>query len=336
MLALLSLGATCPYFHEHVSFTLQKERNAIIHHYYANPPGFLSILSWNRAVITGEAALAFVMRDRSLLGPELEVCVSCTFSDDLLQDLEREPLFEHAWDKDEWPRLDYQRTTEFLYKSPSGELIRIICSPTESPFTPFSKYPTSALFNYMDKFSFGCAYRDQTLSRKAVAPDLWRLSLPEQERLLRITHHGGFTQSPYPVVVAEPPVPVAFYNLFAHNDDPDDEELVNTTCLRPMYQCPGQGRFFGDPGSLLDFFEPDLVDHAVMAHLNFPPYGPTAVWRMDGFECDYSCSSGDYLLAEGVSTVCTVGTTLRYGPFTSGLVGRIDVGETQHRYVSPR
>ena len=331
MLALLSLGATCLYFRERAMITLQKERNAIIAEYYAYPTGFLSMLTWSRAVITGEAALAFVRRDRSLLGPELEVCVSCTFSDDLLQDMERNPSFGHAWDDDEWPSLDYQRTTEFLYKTASGDLIRIICSPTESPFTPMCRYQSSALFNYMDNFSFGCAYRDQTLNCKAVTPDFWTLSLPVQERLLCITNQGGFTQVPYPALVAVPPVPVAFYNRFAHHDDPDDEELVNSMCLRSMYQCPGQGRFFGDPGSLIDFFEPDLVDHAVMAHLNFPPYGPTAVWRMDVFECDYDCASGDYLLREGVSTTCMVGRRLRYGPFTTGLVGQIDVGETQHR-----
>lgn len=98
-----------------------------------------------------------------------------------------------------------------------------------------------------------------------------------------------------------------------------------------MYQCPGQACFFGDPGSLVDFFEPDMVDHGIMAHKGYAPYGPTAVWQRQGPDCDYNCASADSLLLEGLPDICSVGMTLTLGPFVTGVIGRVEFGKSQQR-----
>ena len=61
MPSLLSLGGTCLYHRNHVSHTLQKERNSIIRQYWPQPERLLWRLSCCCTVITGEAALAFIM-----------------------------------------------------------------------------------------------------------------------------------------------------------------------------------------------------------------------------------------------------------------------------------
>ncbi|PIL26958.1 hypothetical protein GSI_10096 [Ganoderma sinense ZZ0214-1] len=63
MLSLLSLRGTCVYFRDCVAWTLKFERDAIIEHYWASAKVFLPMLTRSQAVILGEAALAFVMRN---------------------------------------------------------------------------------------------------------------------------------------------------------------------------------------------------------------------------------------------------------------------------------
>lgn len=61
------------------------------------------MLSRNCAVITGKAALAFIMRDRALLTDELEICVSCLYAKDLIQEFEANNYVKHTWSEDMWP-----------------------------------------------------------------------------------------------------------------------------------------------------------------------------------------------------------------------------------------
>ncbi|PIL25553.1 hypothetical protein GSI_12391 [Ganoderma sinense ZZ0214-1] len=207
MRSLLALGGTCTYFRDHVSTTLKKERDNIIRKYWPESEVFLRILTWSHAIVTGEAALAFVARDPSLLSPELEVCVSMHHSYDLLDSLEQQMLVTRAGAWDNWPMRDERRPTAYLYRSPSNALMRVLCSHTTSPFTPMTSSPTTALFNYFDNFSFGCAYRDLTINRRAIAPQLPYLTAEEKARVKRIASKGNFALSQWSAAVAYPPSP---------------------------------------------------------------------------------------------------------------------------------
>ena len=298
ILSLLALGGTCDYFSDRVSHTLKKERNAIIGEYLCALEQFLWHLTDNKAVITGEAALAFIMRDWRILTNELEISVPGETSYELLGLFDNNWRFEHAWTEENWPQREENRPTVYLYRTPgsSNRLIRVICSHTSSAFTPITTYPTTTLFNYMDAFSFGCAYRDLTISRKALTPDLPHLPLDVKAQVDTINSKGGFKQRYWPDAPAIPPATrILLKETFGCGDDPLPA-WASTVCRRQDFLCPGQSRSFGDPGSLLDFFEPDLVDHGVMAHHNIPPYGATAVWRMESPDCNRACASGDYVL----------------------------------------
>ena len=172
MPSLLCLGGTCLYHRDRVSHILKKERNSIIGRYWPQPERLLWILSRSRAVITGEAALAFIMRDRSLLTKELEVCVSRLYAEDLLQELDASDYVKHTPSDQPRSTLHHDQPTTFEYKSKYDDVVRVICSHTDSVFTPFAMYPTTALFNYMDEFSFGCTYHNLTLNRWGVAPNI--------------------------------------------------------------------------------------------------------------------------------------------------------------------
>ena len=317
--SLLSLGGTCQYFRDRVSETLTKERDAILSYYWLQPDILLQHLTWNRAVISGEAALAFILRDRALLTDELEICVSAGDAYELLQWFHLYTEGTDANGQQGWPAWNTREPTVYRFRSPMERAIRVISSHNECPLTPITFYPTTALFNYFDEFSFGCAYRDLTMNRRAVVPELSTLNSEVATRVEHIGDCGGFEQSQWPSALA--------LGGTTH------EELANTACLRREYMCPGQSRFFGDPGTLVEFFAPDLTDHAVMAHLGFAPYGTTAIWRMRGAQCDRECVSGDYLLRDSFSEPSNVVHRLCYGPFTSSVVGQIMVGETEHEWV---
>ena len=326
---LLALGGTCTYFGDSVSKTLKRERNDIIRRYWPDPQAFLDILSGSRAIVTGEAALAFFMRDPSLLTAELEVCVSLRYSFDLLDSMEQDALVSRAWTWDKWPMRDVRKPTAYLYRSPSNALIQVVCSHTASPFTPMTTSPTTALFNYFDEYSFGSAYRDLTLNRRAVVPELPYLASEMRERVDRLVDEGSFTMSQWPAAVAFPPIPFVLYDALDGWDVPHIPEWQNAVCLRERHQCPGQSRFFGDAGSLIEFFEPHMVDHAVMAQWHYPPYGVNAVWRLLGAVCDNDCESGDHRLRDTSTETLFLEGPVHYGPFTTSIVGRITVGDAE-------
>ena len=180
----------------------------------------------------------------------------------------------------------------------------------------------------MDAFSFGCAYRDLTINHKAVTPDLLHLSPEVKARVDTINAKGGFEQRRWPDA-PRTPAPMTILQKDTCGEDPLPL-WASTVCQRRDFLCPGQSRFFGDPGSLLDFFEPDMLDHGVMAHHHYPPYGATSVWRMESPDCNRACARGDYRLPGALSEALRLDCRMHYGPFTTALLGEVKVGESQH------
>ena len=330
MASLLALGGTCQYFRDRVSETLTKERDAILEHYWFNARHLLKVITWSQAIVTGEAALAFIMCNRSLLTDVLEICVSAQASDDLVDDFRKAQGATPAISDMEWPTWSCERPTVFPFKTTAKRFIHIIASNTSSPFTPMTTYPTSALFNYFDNYLFSCAYCNLTMNGRGVAPELPLLDAEDGERIQRMVDNADFKISQWPASVAFPNQPFAFFDHLALWNHPDEQNLVNSTCLRTTYQCPGQTRFFGDRGSLVEFFAPHLLNYSVMAHLGYAPYGMMAIWRMPGSECDLRCNGSDYRLRGSCSEVSSMSCSILYGLFTCAVVGKIRIGESKH------
>lgn len=317
MASLLSFGGTCAYFRDGVSTTLTKECNDIIRRYWPEPEELLRLLTWTRGVISGEAALAFILQDCSLLCDELEISVSSTRGPELLAHFHMNPMIMRVGSSDQRTPLTTWAYTQYMYRSPCNALIRVMLSHTPSPFTPIATSLTTALFNYMDESSFVCAYRDLTMNRRAVIPTLPELDADMKNRLDAIMTRGSFNVSQFSAAVAFPPTGFTFIDISADWNAPQAHLWVNFQCLRSTYQCPGQSRFFGDAGSLVEFFAPHKVNHTLMAHLQRPPYGVAAVWRMNGAICDERCHLGDHRLRETQTFPSILEVPLHYGTFTT-------------------
>lgn len=98
------------------------------------------------------------------------------------------------------------------------------------------------------------------------------------------------------------------------NDDNDTEDgrVHYERCWRHLYICPAQGRYFGDQGSFIDFFDPLSGGETYCAQRNIPPFGPMIVWRvLSNFDCEKNCDIYDEVLEEGVTYIPVL---FRQGP----------------------
>ena len=85
-------------------------------------------------------------------------------------------------------------------------------------------------------------------------------------------------------------------------------------CWRHLYICPSQGRYFGDRGSFVDFFDPLTGCEAYCAVRSIAPFGPMIVWRvLSTFNCEEGCDIYDDVLEEGVSSVPVIFRKDPYG-----------------------
>ena len=82
----------------------------------------------------------------------------------------------------------------------------------------------------------------------------------------------------------------------SHVDIPRPEK-----CFRSIHLCPSQGRFFGDHGSFVDFFDPLNGGEARCARNCIPPFGPVVIWRvLSTFTCERGCDLYDDAIDVGV------------------------------------
>ena len=93
---------------------------------------------------------------------------------------------------------------------------------------------------------------------------------------------------------------------------PDDDEGIHHTdmlglaeeCWCHLFICPSQGRYFGDRGSFVEFFDPLNGDEAVCAHNGIAPFGPMVVWRvLSSFDCAEGCDIYDDVLEDTITSI---------------------------------
>ena len=78
-------------------------------------------------------------------------------------------------------------------------------------------------------------------------------------------------------------------------------------CWRHRFVCPSQGRYFGDRGSFVGFFNPLDGDKVHCVDNSVAPFGPMVVWHvMSTFACNECCEVYDDVLDEGVTSIPVV------------------------------
>ena len=86
-------------------------------------------------------------------------------------------------------------------------------------------------------------------------------------------------------------------------------------CWREHYLCPSQGRFFGDRGSFVDFFDPLRGGEEYCAQNNVAPFGPMVIWRvLSTFSCEGGCDIYNDAIDAGVPPIPVM---IRRNPFAT-------------------
>ncbi len=247
--ALSAWRRTCTVFETRVHRILKRTIHAVIEHYLLAAPYVLDLLlRWN-AIIIEEAALAFILRDVNVLTSTLVICMHPNNFEGLRDEL--------------LSRYTLQEVNEFpnSFEPPPGQLFRITHDryvrlqpmkmaktfpPINTPVATLSWAEHTAVMNFVGAQMYGSAYPSLTLRRRALLAmprDRYQPTSATHAQLLALSERGGFTIShdPYTLLdVPFTPVRVAHFRL---------------PCLRTMYICDCRPRYFGDGGSLVDFFE---------------------------------------------------------------------------------
>lgn len=84
-----------------------------------------------------------------------------------------------------------------------------------------------------------------------------------------------------------------------------DEDLRQPEeCWRQRFICPSQGRFFGDQGSFVDYFDPLQGGEQYCSDNSVAPFGPMVVWRViSTFTCEGGCDLYDDAIDAGIPPI---------------------------------
>ena len=315
--SLLAWRNTCVLNYAHATAALKRSLTAAINPFLSHPNAFLDIISRYSAVIGGEVALAFVRRHHSFQPQTLEIFASVSLYEplchELLSDLRIAPdVISTASTTALYPynqQRDILDTTQIGLRSTRTIYIRQ--SSTLSPLSPIARSICTAMANFVTPHSFGCAYPCLTLHDKSLLSDLTHGTIVEFESgVLRALADQQIEQAIDPASWRQ-------YQIWS-----PALTVTNATkaCWRSHYICPGQSRFFGDRGSLVDFIDPLGTPSAALLQQGSPPFGTTVIWRLSAaYRCPLSCESRDNRLPMGQLSTAII---LMPDPFTRPRLGR--------------
>ncbi|KAI0745185.1 hypothetical protein C8Q76DRAFT_606243 [Earliella scabrosa] len=264
------------------------------------PKEFLRILTECHALIGGVFALGFLLRRPGFTVKVLDLFTSDMWFQVLLEYLVYSPFISHhtifegivhsptAYRRQRCIR----RCAHFV--TGSGLHILIHESNTLSPCSPIARTWTTVLMNFVTETSFACAYPRLTLQRHGLLADL----------ALDIMAGEDFNSMSFLILQRV---------RFAMDSTVWPEYRARRRnfrlpgiipCLRDLYLCPDQGRYFGDPGSIMSFIDPlSLTSRAAHAR-SLPPYGRMVAWRLwSSCACDGGCAQTDKILVNGIVTM---------------------------------
>ncbi|KAL1940515.1 hypothetical protein VTO73DRAFT_7950 [Trametes versicolor] len=272
------------------------DRRKLLQHYLPNPDELWRCLDETHTVVGGIAALLFLLRSASALPSTLDVYVSSLHSDRLEQLLEEDLHLFLSDIEQNTDHLGHLVSRAATFTISATRFITIHTSQSVSSLEPIAITPVTALANWVSPHAFACGYPSLTLRRRCIgAPPtgVHRNLIPIYHALRHLQFEIASEPTHWQEYQARVPLPTTT-SLHA--------------CLRQLYLCPSQGRFFGDPGSLLTVFDILGADHNIMRERHQLPYGISIAWRLSTTHrsCDGPCSERDPILPENFLTLPTV------------------------------
>ncbi|RDX52648.1 hypothetical protein OH76DRAFT_1416385 [Lentinus brumalis] len=292
--SLLAWHRACRRNEEIVKPLLIQTYNGILGHFVDDVEGFLEMLTYYHAVITREAALAFFLR------VERAVSVAVIKKEGWGIERELEDKFNLTHLREDNTRsnsaipMDEHEHCFFL---PSGTTIILFVSVTNSLLQPVAaRRALMACMNYFNAGSFGCDYPALTLRRVTFKPDIESLTACQE---IDLKAHLNVLEGKYGFAAASSDIST-LVPVGAATTTPQGTPLPGvlaglTPCLRTQYLCPRQEHFFGDGGSLVDFFDMSGDTVECVQRDRCAPFGPAAVWRLTGYYEAYSQPWNGYM-----------------------------------------
>ena len=198
IMSLTQWRLTCKTNYYQAVGSLKQSLTKMLDHFVPNPDFLLRTINKTRSVIGGEFALAFLLRDLSMLPKQLDVYASdyeftalCTY---LLEDPDISRTITQ-YTRTQNPVLDALRllvSSVLIIETTKGTSIRIHRSYMASSAAPLSRASCTALSNFITAHGYGCSHPLLTLNRRALIadqdiPQLFALNVDVQDRLIK---HG--------------------------------------------------------------------------------------------------------------------------------------------------
>ncbi|KAI1782578.1 hypothetical protein LXA43DRAFT_905393 [Ganoderma leucocontextum] len=292
---LLAWRATCRDHYGDVATELRHSVLGLVSPFVPDPGALMSLTIRFGAIIIGEAALTYVLRDSNptFVPSTLEISVGSIMFNSFMKDFRLLPgataviesinLIPHPT-----PfvcQRQIKQTAEIRLRS--GRHILIRESVSISPCSPLAGSWTSALMNFVTFHSFGCAYPRLTLFRRGLLCGV-----------------RGDVSSSWDEEIAERMEVFSFKFGTSWSDLPPLEGTDrcpwvpgNDGCGRSIYVCPNQGRYFGDAGSLVVLNDVLNISTDFLFARRVAPYGTMVAWRLPSQGlCEGQCDNADELL----------------------------------------
>ena len=275
---------------------LRESLRLLLADFVPSPASLLSLVTRERALISGLFAIRYMLRDESLVVDCLDIYVGSvqfhSFIDDFADDQSLSGYQTSCTLLTHRDRYAYTRQTTHCLevRLSSGKIINIHASATASACHAIACSPSSLGTSFVTEFCIATAYPRLTLQRRGIIC-LDRLSESRKSELdvyERLEEHGFRFQ--------EDPTAWPDYSDGAGNSQ-------GFGCLRARYLCPQQGRYFGDGGSMVVIMDRFSMGLAELKARNLPPYGFMAAWRMaSSVLCEEQCDELDDVIGRDVLT----------------------------------
>ena len=277
---------------------LQSSLHRMLATFVPSPAALLSLLTHYHALLSGEFAICYLLRDTSLVPHSLDIYVGSVWFDVFIDTfgLSRELSgYQTSWITTSYADqiVDNRHLTHTLEISLSnGRFILIHASASPSACHAIACSPSSLGTTFITEYSFATAYPRLTFNRRAiVCYDLLGEGSTFEINAYQRLRDNGFS-------FEEDPTSWPDYS----RDQYSDVDVRPLDCLRSLYICPQQGRYFGDEGSMVCFMDTLSADVSQLKEKCIPPYGIMAVWRLpSSIICDAECDEFNDILAPGVT-----------------------------------
>ncbi|RDX45269.1 hypothetical protein OH76DRAFT_1420890 [Lentinus brumalis] len=242
---VLDWRTVCPRFREQANAALRNMFRRIIRYYVRDANAFVEMLRQFGAIVAGQSALAFFLRDVNVLGTYLYVCCTDNVFDDLVDGLQMKFTLNIV---PESPRSRGGKSSLRYLRTPNGRCVAVE-KFTMHPFEGLVRSSNTALMNFVGADVFGSAYACLTLNREGMIYDWWSSSREQRISAITLVANGfQFTRLPWSHLPG--------YITKKHWGVP--------SCLAAWYMCPCQPRFMGDAGCLFDSFDGDAPGEDLM------------------------------------------------------------------------